>query len=171
MWDIQQDAWWSPHHITNSWMDHSMHQRSSERRLWLTYWGYTYIWCAVRVLHITDLHWCEILNKMLGGPLIISQTAGWTIQCTEDHQRGRCDWYTKVTDMFDTVYCWNPAYHTAFHWSKILNKKLAGPPIISQTARWYISCTVDHRTGRPLADVSNKKESKCRPTSAGVRVM
>ena len=119
-----------------------------------------YIWCAVGVLHITAFHWCEISNKTLGGPLIILQTAGWTIQRTGDHRRGHFDWYTKVTNMFDTVYCWNPAYHTAFHWSKILNKKLAGPPIISETARWYISCTADHRTGRPSANVSNKKESK-----------
>ena len=69
------------------------------------------------------------------------------------------------------IYCWSPAYHTAFHWSKILNKKLAGPPIISQTAGWYISCTADHRKGRPSADVSNKKESKCRSMLAGVRIM
>ena len=147
MWDTEQEAWWSPHHIANSWMDHSTHQRSSEGLLWLTFWGYTYIWCAVGVLHITAFHWCKISNKTHGGPLIILQTAGWSIWCTGDHQRGCFDWYTKVTDMFDIQYCWNPAYHTAFHWSKLLNKKLAGPPIISQTAGWIIQCTEDHQKG------------------------
>ena len=77
-------------------MIHLLHWRSSEGPLWLTYWGYTYIWCAVGVLHITVFHWCEISNKTLGGPLIISQTARWTIQCTADHRRGRFDCYTRV---------------------------------------------------------------------------
>ena len=107
-------------------MDHSTHQRSLEGLLWLTYWGYTYIWCAVRVLHITAFHWCEILNKKLGGPLIISQTARWTIQCTRDHQRGRCDWYTEVTHIYDVLL----------------------ESCRSQTARWFIYCTGDHRRGR-----------------------
>ena len=89
--------------IKNSQMVHLMHWRSLEGPLWLTYWGYTYIWCAVGVLHITAFHWCEISNKTLGGPLIILQTVGWTIQRTGDHQRGRFDWYTKVTDMFDIL--------------------------------------------------------------------
>ena len=203
-----------------------MHQRSLEGPLWLTYWGYTYIWCTVRVLHITAFHWCEILNKKHGGPLIISQTARWTIQCTGDHQRGCFDWHTEATHIYDVllescisqlsidvrystrhlvvpssyrkqpdgpfdapeiirgaaltdilrlqiclIYCWNPAYHTAFHWSKILNKKLAGPLIISQTAGWSISGTVDHRTGRPSANISNKKESKRWPMLAGGWIM
>ena len=203
-----------------------MHWRSLEGPLWLTYWGYTYIWCTVRVLHITAFYWCEILTKKLGGPLIILQTAGWSIQRIGDHRRGHFDWHTEATHIYDVllescksqlsidvrystrclvvpssyckqldgpfnapaiiggaaltdilrlqiclIYCWNPAYPTAFHWSKILNKKLAGPPIISQTVGWYISCTVDHQTGWLLANVSNKKESKCWPTSAGVRIM
>ena len=32
----------------------SMHWRSLNRPLWLIYWGSTYIWCTVRVLHITN---------------------------------------------------------------------------------------------------------------------
>ena len=140
MWDTDQEAWWSPHHIANSRMDHlmhrrssegplwltywgytyiwctvrilhitnsqmvySMHRRSSEGLLWLTYWGYTYMWCTVRVLHITAFHWCEILTKTLGGSLIISQTAGWTIQCTGDHRRGRFDRHTEVTHIYDVL--------------------------------------------------------------------
>ena len=103
MSDTDQEAWWSPHHIANSWMNHSMYRRSSEGLLWLTYWGYTYIWCAVGVLHITAFHWCAILNKMLGGPLIIWQTAWWTIQCTGDHQRGCFDRHTEVTHIYDVL--------------------------------------------------------------------
>ena len=90
-------------HITNSQMIHSMHQRSSEGLLWLMYRGYTYIWCTVGVLHITAFHWCKILKKKLGGPLIISPTAKWSIQCTGDCQRGHFDWYTEVTNIYDVL--------------------------------------------------------------------
>ena len=38
------------------------------------------------------------------------------------------------------LYCWKAAYHT-FQWCKILNRKLGGPLIIPQTARWSICCT------------------------------
>ena len=171
MWDIDQEAWWSPHHITNSWKDHSMHRRSPEGLLWLTYWGYTYIWCAVGVLHtvsqfsidvryptrrlVVPLSYCKQPDGPFNAPEIIGGAALIVI----------------LRLQICLIYCWYPAYHTAFHWSKILNKKLAGPPIISHIAGWYISCTVDHRTGRPSANVSNKKESKCRPTLAGVRIM
>ena len=102
-----------------------MHWRSSEGPPWLTYWGYTYIWCTVRVLHITAFHWCERLSKTLGSPLIISQTAGWTIQCTGDHRRGCCDWHTEVTHIYDVLL----------------------ESCISQTARWFIYCTEDHQRG------------------------
>ena len=378
MQDTQEEAWWSPHHITNSQMVHSMHWRLSEGPLWLIYWGYKYIWCFVDIMHITAFHSCRILYKKLGGSLIISQAAGWTIQrtgdhwrsccdwytevtniynvllescrsqtarqfiqCTGDHQRGCFDWYTEVTHIYDVllescisqlsidvrywtrslvvplsyykqldgpfnapeiiggaaltdvlrlqiymmycwnpaydsfplmwdteqeawwspcyitnsqmvhsmhqrssegplllmystevtniydvllesciwqlsidvrystssflvpssyhkqldgpfnapeiirgaaltdilrlqiclIYCWNPAYHTASLWSKILNKKLGGPPIILQTAGWYISWTGDHQRGQLSANISNKTESKHQPTSAGVRIM
>ena len=106
-------------------MVHLLHWRSLEGPLWLTYWGYTYIWSAVGVLHITDLHWCQILTKKLGGPFIISQTAGWTIQCTGDHWRGRCDWYTEFTHIYDVLL----------------------ESCRSQTARWFIYCTGDHWRG------------------------
>ena len=84
-------------------MVYLLHWRSSEGPLWLTYWGYTYIWCAVGVLHITAFHWCDISNKMLGGPLIILQTAGWTVQHTGDHRRGRFDRHTEVTHIHDVL--------------------------------------------------------------------
>ena len=79
------------------------HWRSSDGLLWLMYWGCTYIWYTVGILHITAFHWCSILNRKLGGPLIISQTAGWSIWCTRDHQRGCFDWYTEVTHIYDVL--------------------------------------------------------------------
>ena len=88
-------------YITNSQIIHSMHQRSLEGPLWLMHWGYTYIWCTVRIMHIIAFHWCKILNKKLGGPLIISQTAGWSIQCIGDHLRGCFDGCTMVTNIYD----------------------------------------------------------------------
>ena len=127
-------------------MVYSMHQRSLEGPLWLTYWGYTYIWCTVRVLHITAFHWCEILNKKHGGPLIISQTAGWTIQCTGDHQRGCFDWHTEATHIYDVLL--ESCISQLFHWCEISNKTLGGPLIILQTAGWSIQCTGDHQRGR-----------------------
>ena len=84
-------------------MVHLLHWRSLEGPLWLTFWGYTYIWCAVGVLHITAFHWCDISNKTLGGPLIILQTAGWTVQHTGDHRRGRFDRHTEVTHIYDVL--------------------------------------------------------------------
>ena len=134
MWDTDQEAWWSPHHIANSRMDHLMHRRSSEGPLWLTYWGYTYI-CAVGVLHITAFHWCEISNKTLGGPLIILQTAGWTIQHTEDHRMGRFDRHAEVTHIYDVLLesCTSQLSIDVRYWPSILVvpslycKQLDGP--------------------------------------------
>ena len=104
-----------------------MHRRSLEGPLWLMYRGYKYKWCFIDIPHITAFHWCRILSKKLGGPLIISQAARWTIQCTGDHQRGHFDWQTEATVRILHI--------TAFHWFRILNMKLGGPLIISQTAR------------------------------------
>ena len=104
-----------------------MHQRSSEGPLWLMYWGYKYKWCFIDIPHITAFHSCRILSKKLGGPLIISQAARQTIWCTRDHWRGHFDWQTGVTVRILHI--------TAFHWLRILNTKLDGPLIISQTAR------------------------------------
>ena len=121
--------------ITNSQMVHLMHWRSSEGPLWLMYWGYTYIWCTVRVLHITAFHWCEILTKKLGGPLIILQTAGWTIQCTGDHQRGHFDWHTEVIHIYDVLLesCTSQLFIDVRYWPRSLVvpssycKQLDGP--------------------------------------------
>ena len=69
-------------------MVHSMYQRSLEGLLWLMYWCYKYIWCTVAILPILAFQWCRILQRTLSGPLIISQTAGWSIWCTRNHQQG-----------------------------------------------------------------------------------
>ena len=44
---------------------------------------------TARKLHITAFQWYNILKRKLNWPLIISQTAGWSISCTADHQMGR----------------------------------------------------------------------------------
>ena len=59
-----------------------------------------YIWCTVRIMHIIGFHWCKIFKNQLGGPFIISQAARWSIQCTEDHWRGRFNWCTEVTHIY-----------------------------------------------------------------------
>ena len=53
-----------------------------------TYGGYTYIWYTVCILLIIASFWCKILKQKLGGPLIISQTAGWSIWSSRDHWQG-----------------------------------------------------------------------------------
>ena len=58
-------------------------------------------------------------------PLIISQTARWSIECTGDHWRGCFDRCTEVTNMYDVL----------------------SESCISQTARWSIQCTRDHQRG------------------------
>ena len=67
------------------------------------YWCYKYKWCFIDILHITAFHSCRILSKKLGGPLIISQAAGWTIQRTEDHWRGHFDWQTEIRHIYDVL--------------------------------------------------------------------
>ena len=70
--------------------------------LTLTVYGwYKYIMYTVGQLYITAFQWYKILHRKLSGPLIISQTAGWSIWCTGDHQMGRFDWYTDVTNIYD----------------------------------------------------------------------
>ena len=80
-----------------------MHQRSSEGPPWLTPWGYICIWYTDGILLIIAFHWCKIFKQKLGGSLIISQAAGWTIQRTRDHQRGHFDWCTDVTHIYDVL--------------------------------------------------------------------
>ena len=126
-------------------MVHWMHRRSLEGPLWLMHWGYTYIWCTVRIMHIIAFHWCKILKKKLGGPLIISQTARWSIQCTRDHQRGCFDWRTEVTNIYDVSL--TSLHITAFHSCRILSIKHGGHLIISQADGWSIQCTRDHWRG------------------------
>ena len=80
-----------------------MHRRLSEGLLWLMYWVYKYKWCFIDIPHITAFHSCRILSKKLGGPLIISQAASWTIQHTRDHQRGCFDWQTDIRHIYDVL--------------------------------------------------------------------
>ena len=96
-------------------------------------------------MHIPAFHWCKILKEKPGGPLIISQTAGWCIRCTRDHQRGCFDWRTKVINIYDVSL--TSSHITAFHSCRILSKKHGGHLIISQAAGWSIQCTGDHWRG------------------------
>ena len=102
--------------------------------------------CTVRMMHISAFHWCKILKKKLGGPLIISQTAEWSIQCIRDHRRGRFDWHTKITNIYNVSL--TSLHITAFHSCRILSIKHGGHLIISQADGWSIQCTGDHRRGR-----------------------
>ena len=151
-------------------MVHLMHQRSPDGPLWLIYGCYTYIMCAVGQLYITAFQWYKILHRKLSGPLIISKTAEWSIWCTRDHQTGRFDWYTDVTNIQYRSMAEN-LHITAFQWYKILNGKLNWPLIISQTARWYIhSLGITGRAYcRPMYWIrKNLNISQCQ---LGVRIM
>ena len=148
MKDIQAEAWWSPHHITNSQMDHSTHWRSSEGPLWLMCWCYKYIWCTVAILPIIAFQWCRILHRNLSGPLIISQTAGWSCWCTRDHQTGCFDWYTDVTNIYniwlkscisqlssDIIFStWSLISHSSYH--KQPDGPFHAPRITGQADHW-----------------------------------
>ena len=102
-----------------------MHRRSLEGVLWLMYWGYKYIWCTVRILHITNSQMIHSVHRRSSEGLLWLMYWGYKyIWCTV--------WILPIT---------------AFHWCRILNKKLSGPLIISQATWCFIQCTRGYQRG------------------------